>query len=124
MFRFCPTALAGLLVLTSGLRAQNDIQRGTVKKLDSDQGVLTITVDGQDREFLVTNTTRVFGAERGDAAARLKEAGIKEGARVLFKPATNEARAVLIGVKLDDNTPARQQPPPPKVHPSQFKPLT
>jgi hypothetical protein len=123
MFRFCLTALAGLLVLASGLRAQNDIQRGTVKKIDGDQGVITITVDGQDREFLVTNTTRVFGAERGDAAARLKEAGIKEGSRVLFKPVTNEARAVLIGVKLDDNTPARQQPPP-KVDTSHFKPLT
>jgi hypothetical protein len=71
MFRTFATAVAGLILFTAGLRAQVGIQRGTDKQIDAEKGILTITVDGQDREFLVADTTQVFGASKGPAEFEL-----------------------------------------------------
>ena len=45
-----------------------DIQRGKLKTLDVEQRRVVVTVDGQDREFRLTEQTQVLGATGKDLA--------------------------------------------------------
>jgi Cu/Ag efflux protein CusF len=92
-------SLSVLVLVFAGLAAaQSDgIEKGKVKKIDPDKLTITLTQDGKDREFLVTEDTRVFGAEGEALKERLKT--IKEGAEVFFKPERKDGKDVLVGIK-------------------------
>jgi hypothetical protein len=96
-----------------------DIQRGKIKKIDADEGTLTITVNGKDRSFSVGEDTRIMDADGQPARGGLKHKGFKPGAAVMFKPGLKGDNTVLVGLKL-----VGQPAPPPRVDLSKVKPLT
>jgi Cu/Ag efflux protein CusF len=126
MTRRC--AAAAVLVLSLFLLADaqpQDVSRGTIKKIDTDRKIVTLTVDGKDRDFAVTDTSRFMGANAplkdGLAAPELKA-----GADVMFKFVQQGGKDVLVGMRLG-NPPAakgKKQDPPPKIDLAAFKPLT
>jgi Cu/Ag efflux protein CusF len=87
-----------LFVFTSIALAQPEgIEKGKIKKIDADKLRITITQDGKERDFLITEDTRVAGAEGKDAKSRLKT--LKEGIEVFFKPVRKDDKDVLVGIK-------------------------
>jgi hypothetical protein len=97
--------VAGLLLCATALFAQDAPQRGKLQKVDADKGVVTITVDGKDLEFTVTDDTRLPDSSGKDVAGRLKDPAYKEGAPVLFKAVEKGDRKVLLGMKLEGERP-------------------
>ncbi len=89
-----------LLLLAAALLAQDGPSRAKVKKVDAEKGTVTLTVDGKDRDFVVTEDTRLVGADNKDLPGRLKDAALKEGADVMFKAQEKGGKAVLVGLKL------------------------
>src|SRR5205823_4383719 len=96
-----------------------DIRSAKVKKIDLDKMTLTLTVDGKDHDFLLTEDTQVLGAQGKDLKERLKD--FKEGSEVQFKSGTRDGKDVLVGLKLGGAGERKEQP---KVDTSKFKPLT
>lgn len=107
--------LLGFVLLAASLAAQEPIQRGKIKKIDVEKQTVILTVDGQDRVFLVTEETRVFGSNAKEVRERLK--GLKEGAAVQFKAGKKDGKDVLVGIRS-----AGGQPPP--VGENALRPLT
>jgi len=113
-----------LLLLAGSLPAQDDIQRGKIRKVDADKGLVVITTaDGKEHEFQVTDETRLINASGQPVKDRLRDPNIKEGAAVMFKGGRKDGKAVLLGMKLGGDRP-NVGPPPEKVDTSSFKPLT
>jgi hypothetical protein len=102
MIRLLIGTVVGLLLWTAALPAQEGPQRGRIKKIDPDRGMLTITTpDGKDREVVVTDATRVVDAANRDVERRLKDPAFREGAAVLFKAQRRrDGTEVLVGLKL------------------------
>src|SRR6266404_171109 len=119
MARSLISVVIGILFLAEVLPAQEGIQRGTLKKIDLDRGVLTLTVAGKDQDFLLTEQTQVPGTSGKDLKERLQ--GFKEGAEVFFKSGRKDGKDYLLGLKaVGDNRPAVL----PTINTSRFKPLT
>jgi hypothetical protein len=75
----------GLVLLTAGLlAAQDGPQRGVIKKLDADKGVVTITVNGKDVDYKVVERTLLKDGEGQDVKDRLKDKRFRQGAPVMF----------------------------------------
>jgi Cu/Ag efflux protein CusF len=100
MTRVLVGTVVGLLLWTSTLPAQQDIQRGRIKKVDADKGTITITVDGKDRDLVVTDRTHVADVAGKDVADGLKDKAFREGAPVVFKAESRDGKEVLVGLKL------------------------
>lgn len=100
---FVRCVVVGLWVCPTMLVA-DEIQRGTLKKLDVPGKKVVVEIDGKQREFSLTDDTHVLGASGKDLAEKLK--GFKEGASIFVKPDTSDGRSVLVGIKLADE-PAR-----------------
>jgi hypothetical protein len=110
-----------IVLLTVGLvyPQADGILRGTLKKVDAEKAIVTITHDGKDKEFKVTDDTRVFGSE--GKAVRERLASLKEGSAVMFKPTAGGDS--LVGIRpMDSKGPSERAIP--KVDTSKFKPLT
>lgn len=86
------------------LLVADEIQRGTLKKLDVPGKKVVVEIDGKQREFSLTDDTHVLGASGKNLAERLKD--FREGASIFVKPDTSDGRSVLMGIKLADE-PAR-----------------
>src|SRR5437879_229247 len=82
------------------LPAQEGIRRGTIKKVQADKGVLTIAVGGEDRNFTVTDATKMMDAAGQPVTQGLKDQRFKAGAKVFFKAMTQGNQEVLLGMKL------------------------
>jgi hypothetical protein len=93
-------ALIGWLLLVAPLSAQDAPQQGKIKKVDADKGVVVITVDGKDREFLVDSDTKIYRDDFKPSAKGLKDEDLKAGADVLFKVAVKDGKDVLVGLKI------------------------
>jgi Cu/Ag efflux protein CusF len=115
MKRLPALLVAGLVLVVLPLLAQEGIQRGTVKKLDLDKMVITLTSGGKERELALTEQTQVLGATGKDLKERLQ--GFKEGSEVFFKVGRQDGKDVAVGLKLADD---RAQ----KVDTTQLQPLT
>src|SRR5262249_11185405 len=101
------------------LVAQEGGQRGTLKKIDLDKMLLTLSSGGKEYELALTEQTQVLGAAGKNLKERLQ--GFKEGSEVFFKVGKQDGKEVLVGLKLaGDDRPAQQ----PKVDTSQLQPLT
>lgn len=109
-------ALCGLAAL-----AQDGIQKGKIKKVDAEKGVLTVgTGGGKDLDLTVIESTRFMGADGSPVKDGLKNKAFKEGALVMFKVTTQGNKTLLVGVRLVGADGAGI----PKVDTSKFKPLT
>ena len=100
--------LAWSLPATAAL--SQGVQRGKLKELDVQERRVVVTVDGQDREFRLTEQTQVLGATGKDLAQRLRD--FQVGADVFFKPGTGDAADTLVGIKRAD------APSPPAASPA------
>lgn len=110
-------SLAVVLFLFAGLvvAQPDDIQRAKLKKIDLDKMTITLTRDGKDHDYTLTEQTQVLDAKGKDLKERLKD--FKEGSFVLFKLGQGDAKEVVVGLKLAG-------PPFVKVDSSKLKPLT
>jgi hypothetical protein len=101
MSRLLSVALAGLVVVAGFVLAQPPgIQKGKVKKIDFEKMIVTLTVDGKDQEFTLTEETRILGGEGKTLKERMKD--IKEGSAVFFKPVSRGGKEAIMAMKLDD----------------------
>src|SRR5262249_31009211 len=116
---------AAVCCLTLTLSAQGGVQRAKIKKVQPDTGTITLTVNGEDMDYTVLPETLLKGPGGEALTERLKDRRFKEGAAVMFKPATKGGKAVLLGLRF---APAGKGPgfkkEPPKVDTSGLKPLT
>src|SRR5947199_10588801 len=64
---------------------QGQAQRGTLKAIDAEKGLVTITADGKDREFSVVPQTQIQDLSGQPAKDGLKDPGFKPGAPVMFR---------------------------------------
>jgi hypothetical protein len=103
MLRSLIGTAVGLLLFVAALPAQDGPQRGKIKKVDADKGVIVITADGKDLELTVDENTRYLGRDNKPLAKGLKDPEVKEGAEVLFKPV--DGKTVLAGLKIGTNRP-------------------
>lgn len=115
-------ACAVLALCAAGLVAQQRPQRARIKRVDPDRMIITLTVDGKDRELLVTGETRFLNVPGKDNKDRLRNKGLEPGADVMFLAGRRDGKDVLRGLKL--GTEPLRPPPPEKVDTSKFKPLT
>jgi hypothetical protein len=109
-----------LVVCALAVQAQQGIQQGKIKKVDPDRSGLTITVEGQDRDFMLTPNTRVMGADGKPVPVNLADPRFKAGAAVMFKAVERDGKNVLIGLRFGGPI---QPEPPPKVDTSHLRPL-
>jgi hypothetical protein len=85
-------ALLAVCCLTLTLSAQGGIQQAKIKKVQPDTNTLTLTVNGKDMDYTVLPETMLKGPGGENLTERLKDKRFKEGAAVMFKPATRGAR--------------------------------
>ncbi len=92
--------LLGLAIVAGALAAQEGPQTGTIRKIDSDRGIITITVGKEDRRFHVVERTRFADDAGNEVEQGLKDSRFKEGATVLFKARPRDGKQVLVGLRL------------------------
>ena len=117
MTRLHASALAFLLLSAATLPAQEGIRRAKIKNLDLDRMTLTLTIDGKDRDFTLTEQTRVLGGTGKDLRERLRD--FKAGEEVFFKVSRKDGKEVIEGLKLAAGLPVQ-----PRIDTSKLKPLT
>jgi hypothetical protein len=110
MVRLLSSTLLGVVFLVPSLPAQEGIQRGQIKKVDTAKGIVTITTDGKDQEFLVTPRTRIVGASNQESTRGIKDEELKEGALVTFKAGEKDGQKVLFGLKIGGDPGTRPMP--------------
>lgn len=105
-----------------------DILRAKIRKVDTERMTVTLTVDGKDQEFAVTDDTRFLGAD-GPVKDGLKDRAFRPGADVFFKAVDRDGKRVLLGIKIagpgqDGGTRPNPKPKLERVDTSKLKPLT
>src|SRR5713101_6186177 len=104
MTRLLIGILLAVLTLVPSVWAQDDVQRGnqggdirraTLKKLDIDKMVLTLSIGEDDHEFTLTQRTQVLGA--GGKTLRERLRGFKEGAAIFFKTEKRDGKEIVVG---------------------------
>ena len=73
----CWTALVPLTLCAAVLFAQDGPQKARIKKIDSDQNTVTLTLGDKDRTFEVTPRTRLVGANNTELTQRLQSPELK-----------------------------------------------
>jgi hypothetical protein len=96
------------------------IRRAKIKKIDLGEMVLTLTLDGKDREFPLAENTLVLDTTGKNLKERLK--GFKSGAPVFFKTDRRDGKEVIVALKLAAGGPGKGDLP--KFDSSKLKPLT
>src|SRR5262249_20606278 len=81
---------------------QDGIQRGNIKKVDAGKSVLTITVNGEDKDYLVTPETKMIKGPSQEISDGLKNKSFRPGAAVMFKAVEKDRRMVLLGLRIAD----------------------
>jgi hypothetical protein len=123
MLRRILTVLISLTIVSFAQSADDDIQKGKIRKIDVDKGIVTlVNVDGKEYEAVVTEKTRFMNASGQAMKDGLKDRAVKEGIPVMFKVIVNDGKATLVGMKLIDPS-APMGPRPDPVDTSKFKPL-
>ncbi len=99
MLRTFLAAVLGLVLVGGGLLAEEI--KGKIKSVDADKKVITVTTaDGKDKEFKVSDTTSILGANGKAAKQGLKAKGFKEGANVVVTTDKKDGKEVVTEVKL------------------------
>ena len=108
MNRIFVRCVVAVLWVCPTLLVADEIQRGTLKKLDVPGKKVVVEIDGKQREFLLTDNTHVLDATGKDLAEKLRD--FREGASIFVKPDTRDGRSVLLGIKLAEQRPANEPP--------------
>src|SRR4051812_17617803 len=90
--------LSASVLPAPGQPGSGGIQRGKIKKLDVEQPSITLSVDGADHTYALTEETKVFDGVGKSWKEKLQ--GFKPGAEVFFKAAKQGGKDVLVGLKL------------------------
>ncbi len=106
MNRFFVRCVVVAMWACPAMLSADEIQRGTLKKLDVAGKKVVVEIDGKQREFSLTNDTHVLGASGKDLAEKLKD--FREGNSIFVKPETRDGKEVLLGIKLADQRPANE----------------
>jgi hypothetical protein len=116
------TLIAVVLAVVAAAQQQEGPQKGKIKKIDVEKGIIVITSDGKDVEATVTDQTQFRGADSQPLPDKLKDKALKEGAEVMFLVRMRDGQTVLAGIKIG----AGGQPRPKidKVDTTGLKPLT
>jgi hypothetical protein len=122
MFRPFPSAVFALAILVPALGDQGDIRRGKIKKVDACKETITITADGKDHTFTVTDDTRLADPAFKPIQDRLKDRRFRPGVPVMFKAIRRDGHTVLLGLKLIGPNDRGNEPV--KVDTSRLKALT
>jgi hypothetical protein len=96
MQRSSAAALVALVLCASPLCAE--VIKGQIKDVDAAKGVLTVTVDGKDREFHVPPEAKVRVTEAvqvRDAKDGLKDPDVKKGFNVEITTAEADGKTVV-----------------------------
>jgi Cu/Ag efflux protein CusF len=80
------------------LQAQEEPQRGKIKKVTAD--IISITIDGKDVVCAVTADTKFVNAANQMITPPIQDKGFKAGAAVMFLAREQDGKAVLLGLKL------------------------
>jgi Cu/Ag efflux protein CusF len=89
-----------ILVHACILSTQESPYTGTIKKIDSDKGTITIESLGQTHQIAVTDQSRFRDGAGEEIGRGLKDERIKEGVSVMFLTAEQDGNKVLIGMRL------------------------
>ncbi|HLW66354.1 MAG TPA: hypothetical protein VKS79_13655 [Gemmataceae bacterium] len=100
MSRNITAAVFAILLSSSYLLAQDGIQRGKIKKVDAEKGVITVTADGKDLELTATGETRFMNASGQPVKDGLKSGDIKAGEAVMFKYVEQDGKKLLVGMRI------------------------
>src|SRR5690348_8231486 len=73
---------------------QGPALRGTLKAVDAEKGVVTITFEGQDQELAVVPQTIIQDVAGQPAAGGFKNVGFKPGAAVMFRVRQQDGKAI------------------------------
>ena len=77
------------------LQAQEEPQRGKIKKVTAD--IISITIDGKDVVCAVTADTKFVNAANQMITPPIQDKGFKAGAAVMFLARKQDGKAVLLG---------------------------
>jgi hypothetical protein len=97
MLRTLVSSLVALLVLSGGLLAEEI--KGKIKSVDADKSVLTVTVDGKDKEFKIGEGTKILNPAGKEAKNGLKNPNLKEGTDVTITCEKKDGKEVVTEVK-------------------------
>lgn len=105
-------ASIGLCGGTVTISAQ-EIQRGTLKRLDLEARQIVVTRDGRDWELTLTERTQVLDASGKTLAEKLS--GFKVGSEVFWRAMEREGEQIALGLKLAG---------PPGARPAERRPVS
>ena len=101
MFRAFACSLVVVTVLAGGLAAEETRVKGVIKSVDVDKGIVTVTIKKQDREFKVTDDTKLTAAPEGKKIKeRLKSKLFKAGNEVGVTSDTKDGKEVVILIRV------------------------
>ena len=93
----------------SSLLPGQEILSGTLKKLDVPGKKVTVEIDGKQREFTLTDDTRVLNSSGKDLAEKLKD--FREGSAIRVAPVSRDSKelhGIALGGGPGGNEPARK----------------
>jgi hypothetical protein len=85
---------------------------GEVKKVDVDKETLTMTVNGKERTFTITDDTTIVGPRGGLVRKRLKDRRFHEGLEVTVVADGQKAKEVHLGYDRKDTDEKESKPKP------------
>lgn len=99
MFRHLSLAAIVLLlgVLAAGPAEAQEMQRGTLKKLDIENHTVVVTVGGTDHELTLTDDTQVPGGQGKNLAEKFR--AFREGSDVVFKALARDGKQIVQGIR-------------------------
>jgi hypothetical protein len=110
MMRTLGASFLGVVIAAAGLLSAGadkpEIKggiEGKVKKVDVDKETLTVTVDGKQRTFTVTEDTTIVGPRGGLVRRRLKDPRFHEGLEITVVATGNTAKELHLGVDRRSN---------------------
>jgi tRNA pseudouridine-54 N-methylase len=100
MLRTLVAALAAALVLGVGL-ARADEVKATLKSVDADKNTVTVTVDGKDTTYTVSDATQFLNAKGKNLKKGIKNKQLKEGANVVITTEKKDDKDVVTKVAIE-----------------------
>src|SRR5262245_37966291 len=97
-----------LCVLCGSLLAQQSPQRGKIKKVDLEKGLVAITTaEGKDVECTLTPQSIIHDTNNQDLAG-FRQNGLPSGTNIVFRSEQRGDKLVLVGMKLQGQAAGQQ----------------
>lgn len=122
MHRRSTLAAVALALLANLVAAQDGVRQGTIKTVDPEKRSVTITADGREEAFAITDRTKVMVAGKV-VREPFKDTAITAGAEVSFKAAGRNGQRTLVGLRVDAGRVTAKRDAPPAKDTAHLKPL-